>query len=87
MGGDEFAIVVASVHDDDDVVEVAEKLLSVLAEPFMLDNIVVQTSASIGWAVYPDDGSDAAELMAVADQRMYREKRSSKEDQSNLLSA
>jgi GGDEF domain-containing protein len=69
------------------VVEVAEKLLSVLAEPFMLDNIVVQTSASIGWAVYPDDGSDATELMAVADQRMYREKRSSKEDQSNLLSA
>jgi diguanylate cyclase (GGDEF)-like protein len=86
MGGDEFAIVVASVHDDDDVVEVAEKLLSVLAEPFMLDTLVVQTSASVGWAVYPDDGSEVAELMAVADQRMYREKRSGK-NPSNLLSA
>jgi GGDEF domain-containing protein len=34
----------------------------------------VQATASIGWAVYPDDGQDFASLMAVADARMYRDK-------------
>ena len=34
----------------------------------------VRSTASIGWAVYPEDGQDFASLMAVADARMYRDK-------------
>ena len=73
MGGDEFAIIVASVHAESDV---ASKLRLALAEPFQLDAIVVRISASVGFAVYPDDGIGASALWSVADRRMYREKAS-----------
>lgn len=76
MGGDEFAIIVASVHAESDVADVASKLRSTLAEPFRLDAIVVRISASVGLAVYPDDGISASVLWSVADRRMYREKAS-----------
>ena len=76
MGGDEFAIIVASVHAESDVADVASKLRLALAEPFQLDAIVVRISASVGFAVYPDDGISASALWSVADRRMYREKAS-----------
>ena len=76
MGGDEFAIIVASVHTASDVADVASKLRLALAEPFQLDAIVVRISASVGFAVYPDDGIGASALWSVADRRMYREKAS-----------
>lgn len=76
MGGDEFAIIVASVHAESDVADVASKLRLALAEPFQLDAIVVRISASVGFAVYPDDGIGASALWSVADRRMYREKAS-----------
>ena len=76
MGGDEFAIIVASVHTESDVADVASKLRLALAEPFQLDAIVVRISASVGFAVYPDDGIGASALWSVADRRMYRAKAS-----------
>lgn len=76
MGGDEFAIIVASVHAESDVADVASKLRLALAEPFQLDAIVVRISASVGFAVYPDDGIGASALWSVADRRMYRAKAS-----------
>jgi len=75
LGGDEFTIIVGSVHAETDVTDVAGKLHAVFAEPFILDKIVVQIGASIGWAMYPDDGASTAQIMAVADKRMYLEKR------------
>lgn len=75
VGGDEFTIIVGSVHADTDIAGVAEKLALVFAEPFVLDKIVVQIGASIGSALYPADGTSKAQLLAVADQRMYLEKR------------
>jgi diguanylate cyclase (GGDEF)-like protein len=75
VGGDEFTIIVGSVHADTDVTEVADKLAAVFAEPFVLDQIVVRIGASIGWAMYPEDGTSPAQIMAIADKRMYLEKR------------
>jgi diguanylate cyclase (GGDEF)-like protein len=75
VGGDEFTIIAGSVHAETDVTDVAVKLRAVFAEPFILDKIVVQLGASIGWAMYPDDGASTAQILAVADKRMYLEKR------------
>lgn len=47
-----------------------------LAEPFVVDDVVINISASVGWAQFPNDGEDYDNLMKVADERMYINKRS-----------
>ncbi|WP_166785586.1 putative bifunctional diguanylate cyclase/phosphodiesterase [Cryobacterium cryoconiti] len=73
LGGDEFAILLtdAARHD---AVTVAVKLRAALAEPFLLAGITLQTSASIGIALYPDQGSDFTALLRKADMAMYKAK-------------
>lgn len=74
MGGDEFSIIVAGVSSEADVVDVADKVHALLAQPVRLGDVVLATSASVGWAVYPEDGRNDAELLSVADRRMYGRK-------------
>lgn len=74
MGGDEFSIIVAGVTSEADVVDVAAKVHALLAQPVRLGDLVLATSASVGWAVYPEDGRNVAELLSVADRRMYGRK-------------
>ncbi|MGE5622440.1 MAG: diguanylate cyclase domain-containing protein, partial [Bacillota bacterium] len=52
----------------------AHKLLAALNEPFLVAGHAVGISASIGVAVYPDDGQDQEELMRSADRAMYHAK-------------
>ena len=47
-----------------------------LAEPFVVDDVVINISASVGWDQFPNDGEDYDNLMKVADERMYINKRS-----------
>ncbi len=54
---------------------VAHTLLSVLAEPFYIDDHEITISASIGISIYPDDGMDSASLLQEADSAMYTAKR------------
>lgn len=53
----------------------AEKLVRTLSRPFEIDDITARISASVGAAVFPDDGSDPATLVARADAAMYEAKR------------
>jgi len=78
MGGDEFVILL-SLLEDHEWRSVAERLLSVIAEPIALsDGSRVAVAGSMGVAVSPDDGMDASDLLVKADQAMLRAKRRGK---------
>ncbi|MEO6929153.1 MAG: diguanylate cyclase [Casimicrobiaceae bacterium] len=74
-GGDEFAIVLEDASLPDDAVLIGERIVASLVEPFHLNGHRVSTAASIGIAIYPQDGSDAATLLKNADIAMYEAKR------------
>ena len=74
-GGDEFTIIVSGFESARDLTMLAERLLSVIEVPVSLGGSdVARVTASIGIAVHPQDGEDAAELIRHADVAMYRAK-------------
>jgi len=74
-GGDEFLILLADLAQASDAQAVAEKLLRAIAAPAELDGHDVSVTASVGIAVYPDDGEDVDTLIQRADAAMYASKR------------
>ncbi len=78
FGGDEFVVLVTQLNESTEAAEVCDKLLEVIKKPFPLSRCSAQISASIGIAIYPDDGTDDTELMKVADTLMYQVKGSGK---------
>lgn len=74
LGGDEFVIVLPEVHGSHDVSLVASKILETLSEPYHLQGQDLHVSASIGVALFPEDGEDADTLMRNADAAMYHAK-------------
>ncbi|MCK9986135.1 MAG: hypothetical protein AzoDbin1_02607 [Azoarcus sp.] len=81
LGGDEFTVVVSDLHDQRDMEDlhvVAEKLVAVLREPFLLGNARHHVSGSIGITVFPDDGADVQTLLRNADIAMYKAKQAGK---------
>jgi diguanylate cyclase (GGDEF)-like protein len=79
LGGDEFAVIALGVANTDGIAEVAKILRHQLSEPYQLDALQISSSASVGWALYPDAANDAARLMLVADEGMYHDKQRFKE--------
>ncbi len=78
FGGDEFVILLTGLLSRDDAAIVAQKILHQLSQPVTLSVGQVQVGASIGIAVYPEDGTDSAKLLKVADSLMYRIKQQGK---------
>ena len=74
IGGDEFVILLAQIDDPQDCVAVAQKVLDTLSQPFRIGAHTIEISASIGIAVYPQQGDGARALMKNADTAMYRAK-------------
>ncbi|HST44906.1 MAG TPA: GGDEF domain-containing protein, partial [Luteimonas sp.] len=78
LGGDEFGVVLATLAHPQDCEAVAAKIILALATPFELEHQVVNVSASIGAALFPQHGSDDAVLLARADAAMYVAKNTGK---------
>ncbi|HSC68767.1 MAG TPA: EAL domain-containing protein [Cellvibrio sp.] len=78
LGGDEFVVVLEGIHDLEDVVFVANKLLSTLSRPLEISGHNITTTVSIGVSVFPDDGADTDELLKNADIAMYKAKEAGK---------
>lgn len=74
-GGDEFLVLLAEVADESSAARVAVKILAALAAPSIVGDHMIRLSASLGIAVYPEDGDDAEILIRRADAAMYRAKR------------
>jgi diguanylate cyclase (GGDEF)-like protein len=75
LGGDEFAILLHQVVLPDDPATVATKIQDCLSQPYAIDDLRLQLTASIGFAVHPDDGETFEALLNRADEAMYRAKR------------
>jgi diguanylate cyclase (GGDEF)-like protein/PAS domain S-box-containing protein len=73
-GGDEFAVMLADLHDPDRISDVSETILRRMAEPFHLGSQPVYLSSSIGITCFPDDAVDADAMIQNADQAMYAAK-------------
>lgn len=74
-GGDEFLVLLAEVAHGTDAQLIGSKIVAELAQPAAIDGRTMALTASLGIAVYPDDGSDATTLVERADAAMYRSKR------------
>jgi diguanylate cyclase (GGDEF)-like protein len=76
MGGDEFLFIFREIDEPADVESICERLLEVFREPFTIEGRQFNITASVGGAVFPDDGADEVTLMKRADMAMYQAKNS-----------
>lgn len=71
LGGDEFAAVVPTVRNRSGVEEIAQRLEHCFDAPFHMNGYQLRGTASVGIAVYPEDGRTKDSLLAAADAAMY----------------
>jgi diguanylate cyclase (GGDEF)-like protein/PAS domain S-box-containing protein len=75
LGGDEFVLLINDQSGNpDSLLKMMERVLAVVAEPWLIEQGEFNVTASIGVARYPDDGLDAQTLLKHADSAMYRAK-------------
>ncbi|MFA7318101.1 MAG: EAL domain-containing protein [Sulfuricella sp.] len=74
MGGDDFAVILADISQEEDISRVTHKILAAIAEPAMVENHKLTVTCSIGVSLFPRDGEDATTLLKNADAAMYRAK-------------
>ncbi len=73
-GGDEFTILIEGLSENNHAQVVAEKLVEIFKEPFVINEREVYTTASVGISIYPDDSKSLDQLMQYADIAMYQAK-------------
>ena len=76
LGGDEFAVIAPGCGDGNAVSIVCERIIETVTKPVVVDRMEHSIGASIGVALYPEDGQVLDELMMKADSAMYRAKES-----------
>ena len=76
LGGDEFAVLVPTVRSRSDVQEIALRLERCFDAPFAAQGFVIEGSASVGIALYPEDASTRDALLRISDAAMYTAKHS-----------
>jgi EAL domain-containing protein (putative c-di-GMP-specific phosphodiesterase class I) len=71
IGGDEFNVLITNLRSAAEAEEIAGRILAAIRQPMMVDGRSLTGSASIGIAIFPDDGVDAEDLRRHADAAMY----------------
>jgi diguanylate cyclase (GGDEF)-like protein len=74
IGGDEFVVLLPTIDAPQDAKLVAEKIRDALNQAFLVGDIRIAISSSLGIAIYPDHGKDADALSKAADLTLYRAK-------------
>lgn len=74
LGGDEFVVFLPEIGKDKAALQVADKILASFRTGFLLEGRAIRSSASIGIALFPEDGQDGKTLLRRADEAMYRAK-------------
>ena len=74
LGGDEFVVVLLELKNIDATFPIADKILSTIGEPYVLEGHQIHSSPSIGIAFYPDSGNNIDDVMKKADIAMYHAK-------------
>jgi diguanylate cyclase (GGDEF)-like protein len=78
LGGDEFAVLVPEMKSPQELAVLAQRLIEVVSEPYVIEGHMVTVGSSIGIAVAPADGHDADHLLRNADLALYRAKAAGK---------
>lgn len=78
FGGDEFMIMLNNITDHNDILNIADKLMSLFIKPFNISGQEFLITSSAGISIYPIDGEDAETLIKNADTAMYRAKKKGK---------
>jgi len=84
-GGDEFVIVLSTIHEDIHAITFAQKIISSINEPFYVNSNEINLGASVGISYYPADGDTVEKLIGYADMAMYEAKHAGK-NQYNVYS-
>ena len=74
LGGDEFTVMLTGLAQAEDAAKVAQRIVEAMARPFAVDGHELFVTASVGVAVYPEDGADVDTLLKNADVAMYNAK-------------
>jgi diguanylate cyclase (GGDEF)-like protein/PAS domain S-box-containing protein len=72
IGGDEFAIALNDVKNEEEAARLGKILVAAIADPFLIDGHEVIIGSHVGVAIYPPDGTSADELLRNADMAMYQ---------------
>ncbi len=73
-GGDEFTLLLPKINTPEDTINLAQRILDDLKQPFEIAGHQLNIKTSIGIAIYPQDGHDAETLLKNADAALYRAK-------------
>jgi diguanylate cyclase (GGDEF)-like protein/PAS domain S-box-containing protein len=76
VGGDEFTVLATNLSSPEDAALVAQKILEAISQPVTVDEHEFCVTASIGVAIYPEDGELVETLLTSADDAMYQAKAS-----------
>ena len=74
LAGDEFTIIIKDVKNQNDIHEIAEKVITTIAQPMQLNNQEVSISTSIGICIFPDDADNVEDILISSDNTMYEAK-------------
>lgn len=74
QGGDEFLVLLSNIKHAENAALSAQKILTALTVPHLIDQVELYASVSIGISAYPEDGQDAETLIKNADIAMYHAK-------------
>jgi len=71
LGGDEFAVLLDEISSITDVAAIAQRILSLIAEPIFMNNHELHITGSIGITLYPYDSTNPQDLLKHSDRAMY----------------
>ncbi len=74
-GGDEFVALLSNISSIEHLITIIERILKSIRSPFVFDEITINTSTSIGVAIYPHHGKTIDSLLKKADEALYQTKR------------
>ncbi len=74
VGGDEFAVILTTISTPEDAKKLAERINTVVGEPFSIEGHLILIGVSVGIAMLPGDGDSATAILRNADLALYRAK-------------
>jgi diguanylate cyclase (GGDEF)-like protein/PAS domain S-box-containing protein len=73
-GGDEFVLIIGGIHNHAIASETIQRVLAAIAHPFIVNDVPMMITASVGYTLYPEDKGSLDRLIRHADQCMYKAK-------------
>ena len=80
VGGDEFVVLSLGTAEDEEAAALVGRMRQALRRPYSVEGGLVEIDASIGWAIFPQDGLEPVDLLARADGQMYATKRDTSQE-------